>query len=113
MPWDLSILKGQLCCLIHCAHVFLILFAGGVETVGEISVMIASSASRRKGLARAAVEWLMEYANETMGLQSYVAKINAGNHQSIALFKKLGFDGSQDPNVFGEIELRKVSPRQT
>jgi RimJ/RimL family protein N-acetyltransferase len=93
----------------------------------EVDIMIASTADRGRGLGRAAVSafinfiWknldsiLAEYRDcqaeastperKRLMLKDLVAKINASNQGSIALFKKLGFRQRGDVNYFGEIEM--------
>lgn len=108
---------------------------------GEIDIMIASPAHRKRGYGREAVSTLLtyirhhavhitaEYAaftgnistaassssasrseNTAEGQQQFVlrdlvAKINAENHGSIALFQKLGFRQRGEVNYFGEVLL--------
>ncbi|KAI1391470.1 GNAT domain-containing protein [Hypoxylon trugodes] len=94
----------------------------------EVDIMIADSSHRGKGIGRAAVSTflvfvrrhldaiLAEYANadntattttptSTPALREVVAKINASNTGSIALFKSLGFVKKGDVNYFGEIRM--------
>ncbi|KAI1376496.1 GNAT domain-containing protein [Hypoxylon crocopeplum] len=89
----------------------------------EVDIMIADAKHRGKGLGRAAVAAfllfirknldaiLAEYADADTGVSStpvlkdLVAKINADNTGSIALFKSLGFTQRGGVNYFGEIQM--------
>ncbi|KAI1135091.1 GNAT domain-containing protein [Hypoxylon sp. FL0543] len=96
----------------------------------EIDIMIAEHRHRGKGLGRATVAAflrfvrrhldgiLAEYASADAGgggdesggrgrpvLRELVAKINASNAGSIALFKSLGFRQRGTVNYFGEIQM--------
>lgn len=65
-------------------------------------------ASRRKGLAHAALSAFLHYAI-TCVLPSdpmLVTRISATNTPSIRLFEKLGFEQIKEPNYFQEIEMR-------
>ena len=57
----------------------------------EMSVMIARGDARRRGLARDALRAMMRYGYTRLGVRRFVAKINQGNHASLALFQALGF----------------------
>jgi len=108
---------------------------------GEIDIMIASPAHRKRGYGREAVSTLLTYIRRHTGqitaeyaafadsiaaaaassssttksestaggqqfvLRDLVAKINAGNQGSIALFQKLGFKQRGEVNYFGEVLL--------
>ncbi|KAI1104848.1 GNAT domain-containing protein [Jackrogersella minutella] len=86
----------------------------------EVDIMIADQKHRGKGFGRAAVATfllfvrrnldgiLAEYAGAGSGrpaLRELIAKINAGNAGSIALFKSLGFEQRGGVNYFGEIQM--------
>lgn len=88
--------------------------------VGELELMIADKECRGKGLGRAALlalmEYLVSYSGQIMGeydmakqttLKYLRVKIGQENRPSIRLFESVGFiKMSEDPNVFGELELR-------
>lgn len=90
--------------------------------VGEIDIMIAGSADRGQGLGKAAVTAFLHYiwsnrdailaeyqyasaGSSTMRLKMLMAKIKATNLQSIALFKRLGFEQDGEVNYFGEVKM--------
>jgi hypothetical protein len=89
---------------------------------GEVDIMIAESSNRGKGVGKGAVstflwfirenlnEILSEYAGSIgaggrLEMKELLARINATNAGSIALFKALGFQQRGDVNYFGEIEM--------
>ncbi len=73
----------------------------------EIEVMVAEKASRRKGLARDALQLMMCYANQQIGARVFVAKILQDNVPSVRLFEGLGFSLLRKLEVFGEVHLVK------
>ena len=97
---------------------------------GEIDIMIAERDHRGKGLGISAVATLLQFirrhtksilseysaaqksrpnsgvpGGSRFELKDLVAKINAGNASSIALFTKLGFRQRGEVNYFGELEM--------
>ena len=89
------------------------------RVIGEVEIMIARGSSRRQGVGYRALsmflqyvleqhqEILREYSSEPSKLAHLLAKIDAENEPSIALFKKAGFvKVSEEPNYFGEVEMR-------
>ncbi|KAK3328404.1 GNAT domain-containing protein [Cercophora scortea] len=82
---------------------------------GEVDIMIADAKHRGQGMGRAAVGAFLGYVAQggdtarhkqvVPKLRMLVAKINAGNGKSIALFKSLGFEQEGDVNYFGEVKL--------
>ena len=96
--------------------------------IGEIELMIASKESQGKGCGRASLMAFMKYiaSHEEEILAEYMGergpaerrlrylrvKIGQGNVRSIGLFKSIGFVVlSEEPNYFGEVELRKEGIR--
>ena len=90
--------------------------------VGELELMIARSASRRRGYGRAAILAFLHYiaANlqgilgeycrgqsvEKLSLVKLRVKVGSKNEKSIKLFESIGFIQSKDgPNYFDELEL--------
>lgn len=72
--------------------------------VGEINVMIARKASRRKGIAEEAIEVFLEYVLKNIkNVRLFVAKIQDSNAPSIALFEKLGFTKFKHVEFFHEV----------
>jgi len=57
----------------------------------EIDVMVAEVESRRKGIGQEAVQMIMAYASDELGVKRFVAKILEKNAPSVAMFQKLGF----------------------
>jgi RimJ/RimL family protein N-acetyltransferase len=101
--------------------------AGAVTTkprfiIGELMIMIARSTEHRKGLARETMRAFLSYINakhdnicrEYSGgdgakLKYLRVRITHDNERSIKLFEWLGFKKTCDePNVFGEFELRST-----
>eukprot|EP00002_Diphylleia_rotans_P040389 TRINITY_DN9557_c0_g2_i1.p1 TRINITY_DN9557_c0_g2~~TRINITY_DN9557_c0_g2_i1.p1 ORF type:complete len:195 (+),score=49.35 TRINITY_DN9557_c0_g2_i1:73-657(+) len=74
-------------------------------TLAEIEVMIAEESCRRKGMAREALQHMMRYGYEFVGIRTFVAKIKESNDASISLFEKLGFSEISRSSVFQEVTL--------
>ena len=79
----------------------------------EIDVMVAEEASRRKGIAREAVQMIASYANSELGVKRFVAKILEKNAPSIALFQKMGFRLFKKLEWANEIHFEYVLPGST
>lgn len=75
-------------------------------TFGEIEVMIAEADFRRTGRGKEALEIIMGYAMEVIGIKTFQAKISLKNEPSINLFKsKFGFYEVSVSQVFEEVVL--------
>eukprot|EP01065_Artemidia_motanka_P052583 TRINITY_DN9541_c1_g1_i1.p1 TRINITY_DN9541_c1_g1~~TRINITY_DN9541_c1_g1_i1.p1 ORF type:complete len:207 (+),score=87.44 TRINITY_DN9541_c1_g1_i1:119-739(+) len=73
----------------------------------EVEVMIAEPDFRRRGLAAEAVQLLMRYGSERVGVREFVAKILRSNEASLLLFEdKLGFSLFREVEVFEEKHYR-------
>eukprot|EP00933_Yihiella_yeosuensis_P028353 TRINITY_DN22163_c1_g1_i1.p1 TRINITY_DN22163_c1_g1~~TRINITY_DN22163_c1_g1_i1.p1 ORF type:complete len:224 (+),score=45.32 TRINITY_DN22163_c1_g1_i1:66-737(+) len=87
--------------------------ATDIYAAGEIEVMIADKASRRKGIAREALRLLAGFCVQKLGTRRFVAKIKDHNAPSIALFESLGFQHLRRVEVFSEViydlNLDKIS----
>lgn len=98
------------------------------DVVGEIELMIAERASRRRGYGRAALlafllyigsnleAILREYSGERGGLGARLrylrVKIGEGNEGSLKLFESVGFERTgEGANYFGEVEMRFAGER--
>lgn len=57
-----------------------------------VGIMVYEQEQRRKGVASAALELLVDYAGNELGITQLYACIAAGNKASHALFEKLGFE---------------------
>lgn len=57
-----------------------------------VGIMIYEQEQRRKGVAGAALELLIAYAENELGITHLYASIAANNQASLALFEKLGFE---------------------
>ncbi|CAE8735270.1 unnamed protein product [Polarella glacialis] len=82
--------------------------AGALEkkvsyAAGEIEVMVAVTASRRRGLAGEALRLMAGYCAQQLGTRRFVAKIKDHNSASIALFESLGFQFVRHVQVFSEV----------
>ncbi|KAF2070441.1 hypothetical protein CYY_008236 [Polysphondylium violaceum] len=75
------------------------------EGTGELEIMIAEKNSRRKGIAREAINLIMHYAMEKLCPKTFIVKIGEENQSSIELFKKLNFTQNGPANVFKEINM--------
>ena len=74
-------------------------------SIAEIEVMIAERDFRRKGCATKALQLLMHYAHNTLGITRFYAKINESNLDSIAMFRdKLLYREVNYVSAFGEYE---------
>ena len=71
--------------------------------------MIAEARSRRKGLARAALDIMIHYAITELECSKFVAKIGDSNQASLALFAKLGFKQVNYSKVFQEVSSMTIS----
>lgn len=70
---------------------------------GEINVMIAEKAYRGKGLAKEAVNFMIEFGRSRLHLVRILAKILKDNTPSIAMFQKLGFTLYDEIEDFNEV----------
>ncbi|EGC39685.1 hypothetical protein DICPUDRAFT_26513, partial [Dictyostelium purpureum] len=75
------------------------------EGTGELEIMIAENSSRRKGLAKEALNIIMQYAIEKLSSKKYIVKIGEENQASIQMFKSMGFVQVGEVNVFKEVNL--------
>lgn len=57
-----------------------------------LGVLIYAESDRRRGLARAAIQAVIDYARNTLSLRQVWVQIAADNSPSIALFESLGFE---------------------
>lgn len=72
----------------------------------EIEIMIAESSYRRRGLGYEALQLLMQFSAEQLGVERFVVKVIASNKPSIDLFqKKLGFRLVEYVECFDEMVL--------
>lgn len=56
----------------------------------SVGIVVIKEA-RRQGYATKAIEWIINYASQTVGMQQLYATVSVNNKASIALFQKLGF----------------------
>jgi len=80
--------------------------------VGEINIMIAEKASRRKGIAEEALEIFTQYMKTNIkNLRALVAKIQMTNHASIRFFEKMGYVEFKRVECFQEVHyVMKLDP---
>ena len=104
---------------------------GATSLIGEVEIMVARAADQGKGLGKASLlaslqyiacheaDITREYLDSTTGMHNaeqasfgYLrVKIGKGNARSIGLFGSLDFVKiSDEPNYFGEFELRLNGP---
>ncbi|KAL9658777.1 hypothetical protein ABK040_005931 [Willaertia magna] len=76
--------------------------------IAEIEVMIAEESSRRKGIGKEAVELMMQYGKQILGISLFEAKILETNLPSIDLFEnKLNYKRIRYQKVFQEYVFQK------
>ena len=76
--------------------------------VAEINLMIAEKQSRRKGIAREALELFTSFVMENIpNVKLLVAKIQIGNAASIKLFESQGYHEFKRVECFNEIHFIK------
>ena len=63
-----------------------------VGTVDIIGILIYAMGERRKGYARAAIEAVVRYGREVLGVKQIWASVAEDNCASIALFERCGFE---------------------
>jgi len=72
----------------------------------ELEIMIAHTASQRRGIATQAIHLTMAWAAREWGVQRCVVKVGGGNERSLSLFRdKLGWTVTQYVDVFDEYEI--------
>ena len=74
-------------------------------STSEIEIMVADGRSRRKGIAREALDAMMRYAVTSLDVAKFRAKIGVDNAPSLALFDKLGFARVSYSEIFREVAL--------
>ncbi|KAI3649658.1 hypothetical protein MP228_005290 [Amoeboaphelidium protococcarum] len=72
------------------------------DQVGEIEIMIAESAARKRGIGRLCVQMMLLYAWRNLQVKRVMAKVGENNLGSLALFRNLGFTQSAYTKVFEE-----------
>ncbi|KAI3630620.1 hypothetical protein MIR68_012055 [Amoeboaphelidium protococcarum] len=72
------------------------------EQVGEIEIMIAESAARKRGIGRLCVKMMLLYAWRNLQVKRVMAKVGENNVGSLALFRNLGFTQCSYSKVFKE-----------
>jgi RimJ/RimL family protein N-acetyltransferase len=77
------------------------------SSVAEIEVMVAEEGSRRKGIAKEALQIMMAYAVTDLKVTSFVAKILESNEPSIRLFESLGYGLVKRVPAFHEVHLER------
>lgn len=75
--------------------------------VAELEVMIAELTSRRKGLAKVALQLMMAYARAELGVEVFLVKVLEENEASLRLFEDVfGFREYRRIKAFGEVHLK-------
>ncbi|CAG9534596.1 unnamed protein product [Cercopithifilaria johnstoni] len=74
-------------------------------SVGELTVMIAESKWRRKGLGEEAVRIMLSFGFQVVGLRAFEVKISKDNVSSLKLFQKIGFVVTSQCSKFHEYTL--------
>eukprot|EP01134_Creolimax_fragrantissima_P007972 CFRG7972T1 len=75
------------------------------EQAAEVEVMIAVDEYRKKGCGRESVRMMLSYAQKTLGITKFVAKIGLKNDPSIRLFRSLLFVQESVSEVFQEVTM--------
>ncbi|KAL2632703.1 hypothetical protein R1flu_004182 [Riccia fluitans] len=78
------------------------------EQAAEIDIMIAEPRSRGKGLAKEAVQLMVNYVSQHLHISKLRAKIGDSNSTSLRLFRSLGFQDVGHSDVFKETTLELV-----
>lgn len=90
-----------------CGDVNLFLNDHDDRTRGELELMIAEPASRRKGIGMEALGLFMAYCAVEIGIRTFRVQIGEDNGPSIGLFKKLGFIEVGRSEFFKEVHLER------
>lgn len=79
-----------------------------VRKQGELEIMIAETAARRKGYASQALKLLICYAMKHLylGPEDFLVRIGMSNLKSIQMFEKMGLEIVKKVEVFQEVEMR-------
>ena len=72
---------------------------------GEINLMIAERAYRRRGIGRTALCAFLNYSIEKLHVNYFVAKILQDNTSSISFFSSMGFEERERSDVFKEVTM--------
>lgn len=81
------------------------------ERIAEAEIMIAEPQARGKGYGWEAMLLMMKYAQSTLAVDKFEAKIGMDNEKSQRMFKKMQFVEAKRVEVFREITYeRKVTP---
>jgi RimJ/RimL family protein N-acetyltransferase len=72
-------------------------------STAEIEIMIAESHSRGKGLGKEAVNLMMVFGCQQLGITKFVAKIGESNEASLHLFRSLGFQDVSHSPIFQQV----------
>ncbi|RWS24879.1 hypothetical protein B4U80_10095 [Leptotrombidium deliense] len=84
------------------------------NTKAEIEVMIAEVNARRRGSGKEAVQLMLRFAVEVIGLKVFEAKIKVDNIASQNMFTKMGFVETNKSDIFQEISyIFDVNDKQT
>uniref|UniRef100_UPI00358FB07F alpha/beta-tubulin-N-acetyltransferase 9 isoform X2 n=1 Tax=Myxine glutinosa TaxID=7769 RepID=UPI00358FB07F len=103
--WD----KGQCTeeeCMIGDVNVFLMDLDD--PSLAEIVVMIAEAGSRGRGFGKEAAAIMMQFGMQTLGIKTFQAKIDVGNHPSLSMFRKFAFEEVARSKVFQEVILQRA-----
>ena len=84
----------------------------GDKTIAEIEIMIAEKSAKRKGLASEALQLMMLYCRQHLGIIRFYAKIGEDNKASLALFKSpvMNYKQCNYVKAFQEYELELLVP---
>jgi len=76
----------------------------------EIDIMVANTASKRKGIGKKACLLMMQYAATNLRIQRFFCKINDTNEASLSLFRKIGFLQCDYAECFRQVEMELKAP---
>ncbi|VBB26204.1 unnamed protein product [Acanthocheilonema viteae] len=71
-------------------------------SIGELTVVIAESKWRRKGLGEETVWIMLRFVFQVIGLRAFEVKISKDNVSSLKLFQKIGFVVTSQCSKFHE-----------
>src|SRR5690554_6972869 len=85
----------------------------------EVSIVIGEAEARGRGLGREAMELMLDYGFEAMGLKSIWLIVRADNSVAIGLFESLGFETVEvlenavvvDEATFDKLRMQKATEK--
>lgn len=98
---------GEIKAMIGDTNLFLSTDQDTGELRAEVEIMIAEESARGRGLGWEATLIMLQYGLDSLGIQTFVAKIGMDNARSIRMFEKLQFREESRSDVFQEITFTR------